>query len=259
MIPFWTTCSHFCCFWKPKLLFKQCGLGFQKRKRFHAFTLSEAVKAAESGLVILLMYSSTLFPIQTPCTRPLFSRVPTLSIPIIKPLVPNMYRQALLYKPVRSSQQINHQLQLHSCPVPTLTPYYHLPRLIQASTCLSSKAPLALPSLVESSTTSLVIWPRRTLAPRRPIRIHITLHRRRWRIRTMIILNASTLTLLVAPRRPRRRTMIIYNVSRLTLLVSTFQSLWMCILVRNWLLFDSEKVKPVKQGKKIGGSFFSRG
>ncbi|EDQ98384.1 uncharacterized protein LACBIDRAFT_336006 [Laccaria bicolor S238N-H82] len=38
--------------------FKQYGLGFQKRKRFHAFTLSKAVKAAKAGLVILLMLDS---------------------------------------------------------------------------------------------------------------------------------------------------------------------------------------------------------
>jgi hypothetical protein len=35
---------------------KERGLGFQKRLRFGAFTLSKGVKAAESGFVILLMF-----------------------------------------------------------------------------------------------------------------------------------------------------------------------------------------------------------
>jgi hypothetical protein len=39
------------------LLLKENGLGFQKRKRFHTFTLSKAMKAAESGFVILLMWA----------------------------------------------------------------------------------------------------------------------------------------------------------------------------------------------------------
>jgi hypothetical protein len=48
--------THFRHFGKLKSLFKQYGLGFLKRKRFLAFTLSKALKAVESGLVILLMY-----------------------------------------------------------------------------------------------------------------------------------------------------------------------------------------------------------
>lgn len=41
--------------WNLKSLFKESGLGFLKLKRFRAFTLSKAVKAAKAGLVILLM------------------------------------------------------------------------------------------------------------------------------------------------------------------------------------------------------------
>jgi hypothetical protein len=53
--------THFRHFGKLKSLFKQYGLGFLKRKRFLAFTLSKALKAVESGLVILLMQLSRIY------------------------------------------------------------------------------------------------------------------------------------------------------------------------------------------------------